>query len=68
MPKKCGWPGRQDRRELVARSVVAERYGVHVVAVMMTAKVHISVGAANEWLSVKCDYSYCTLQMSKAFS
>ena len=20
MPKNCGWPGRQDRRELVARS------------------------------------------------
>jgi hypothetical protein len=50
------------------RALVVERYGVHVGAVMMTAKVHISVGAANEWLSVKCDYSYCTLQMSKAFS
>jgi hypothetical protein len=47
--------------------MVAERYGVHVDAVMVTAKVHISVGAANEWLSFKCDYSDCRLQMNKAF-
>lgn len=66
--KKSGWPGRQDRRELVARSIRLERYGVHVDAVNVDRESPQLGLRYGRMAKLGIRISLRTAQMKKAFN